>query len=71
MINVIIIDLAEADGINEVFIEDSRIDESVQQILQFFSIIEGCVHLVRFFLQGSHLVFYRLQMVLKIKEDVF
>ena len=33
MVNVIVIDLAKTNGFDEVFIEDGRIDECVQQIL--------------------------------------
>lgn len=54
--NVVIVDLIEADGINELLIKYRRVNETVEHGLKLFSIAQRSVHLIRFLLQRSHFI---------------
>lgn len=71
MVDIIIIDLSQTYGINQLFIEHSRVDKTIQKRLNFFFVAQGSVHFVWFLLKGSHLLFYGLKVTFEIVENVF
>ena len=67
MNNIVLIDFTQADGFDKIFIQDSRIDKGVEEILEFFSVVQGGIHTVGLFLKSGHFILYWLEVRFKIK----
>lgn len=70
MVDVGVVDLGVADGVDELLLQHCALDEVAQQALHLLLVRQRRVHLVRFLLQRGHLALYGLQMVLEVIEHV-
>lgn len=63
--DVVIVDFGEADGVDELLIEDCGVDEGGEQPLHLLLVAQRCIHLVGLLLQGGHFALDGLQVVLE------
>jgi hypothetical protein len=68
--DVVVVDVGEADGVDEVLVEHCGVDEGGQQSLDLLLVAEGGVHLVGFLLQGGHLALDGLEVVLEAVQHL-
>lgn len=69
MIDIVVVNLTETNGVDQILIKDSGFNETTEQSLHLFLVGEGSVHFVRFLLEGGHFRFDGFEMVLEIVED--